>query len=555
MSLFKNIKFQILLFCLTCTLIIFTLNKKQNNSFQLAFNLRNLIINDKMTERCQKAEKNFLDKYNSTDYTKPENNTFEGLDKYQDVLKKMIQEKEFGLIKKYLPKIVIFASFLVVDVLLIIFWFLFCGCSFCAKKRQTSFGGCSNFYYILFFIFSIATITICAYGITKSPGTYISLNGVICSIHKLVFHFIKGTNNEIPDSNWIGLNQTLIFIDELSSVHTRIDKQSEKQCSGDEDICNLYNETIEALKTDSDNSSSLNEAKKNIESFSELFNNINNRTLDDLELAMGYLDKYFKLGLLIIFLVLMLLCFFRFISLFFYCCSNCDCLGCLFHLIWNIEMLVIIVSIIIGVAFGITGVISKDLDPILHYAITKENLENENPFYFKFNKEYVQAINICFNGDRDLYSSLFKPYHDAIQKTSNDFNEEYSNIKNKIEENPNQELKNNYEALKTIINDFGKFKNDLNEEGLNCAFFETDLKILLEELKEDAAKKLTFFSLVIIIADLAAVMSIIVGTAIVNNYKKNAPREMMMQDRHIKMQPQGSNRKMDSSSDNLKMKK
>jgi uncharacterized protein YybS (DUF2232 family) len=95
----------------------------------------------------------------------------------------------------------------------------------------------------------------------------------------------------------------------------------------------------------------------------------------------------------------------------------------------------------------------------------------------------------------------------------------------------------------------------LNEGELNCTFFEKDFQILLEELKEDAAKKLTFFALVIIIADLAAVMSIIVGTTIVNNYKKNAPKEMTMQERHIKMQPQGSNRKMDSSSDNLKMKK
>ena len=554
MSLLKNIKFQILLFSLTCTLIIFIFNKKQNYSFKLAVNLRNLIINDKMTERCQKAEKNFLDKYNSTDYPKPKNETFEELDKYQDVLKNMIQEKNFGLIKKYLPKIVIFAAFLVVDVLLIIFWFLFCGCSFCAKKRQTSFGGCSNFYYILFFIFSIATIIICAYGIIKSPGTYNSLNGVICSIHKLVFHFIEGTNNEIPDSNWIGLNQTLNLIDELSSVHIRIDKQSEQQCSEDnEDICNLYNEAIDALKTDSNNVLSLNEAKKNIESFYELFNSINNRTLDDLELAMGYLDKYFKLGLLIIFLVLMLLCFFGFISLFFYCCSNCDCLGCLFHLFWNIEMFVIIVSIIIGVAFGITGVISKDLDPIINYAITKENLKNENPFYFKFSKEYVQAINICFNGDGDLYSSLFKSYNDAIQNTSNDFNTGYSDIENSID--PNSGLKNNYEALKKIIEDLDKYRDDLNEGELSCTFFEKDFQILLEELKEDAAKKLTFFALVIIIADLAAVMSIIVGTAIVNNYKKNAPKEMTMQERHIKMQPQGSNRKMDSSSDNLKMKK
>jgi hypothetical protein len=554
MSLLKNIKFQILLFSLTCTLIIFIFNKRQNYSFKLAVNLRNLIINDKMTERCQKAEKNFLDKYNSTDYPKPKNETFEGLDKYQDVLKNMIQEKKFGLIKKYLPKIVIFAAFLVVDVLLIIFWFLFCGCSFCAKKRQTSFGGCSNCYYILFFIFSIATIIICAYGIIKSPGTYNSLNGVICSIHKLVFHFIEGTNNEIPDSNWIGLNQTLNLIDELSSVHIRIDKQSEQQCSEDNgDICNLYNETIDALKTDSDNVLSLNETKKNIESFYELFNSINNRTLDDLELAMGYLDKYFKLGLLIIFLVLMLLCFFGFISLFFYCCSNCDCLGCLFHLFWNIEMFVIIVSIIIGVAFGITGVISKDLDPILNYAITNENLKNENPFYFKFSKDDVQAINICFNGDGDLYSSLFKPYIDAIQNISNDFKTGYSN--NKITIDSNSELKKNYEALKTIIDDLDKFRDDLNEGELNCTFFEKDFQILLEELKEDAAKKLTFFALVIIIADLAAVMSIIVGTTIVNNYKKNAPKEMTIQERHIKMQPQGSNRKMDSSSDNLKMKK
>lgn len=546
MSLLKNIKFQILLLSLTGTLIIFTLNKNQNNAFILPFNLRNLITNDEVIERCLKAEQKLLDKYNDTEY-KIENNTFEKLDRYQEVLKIMIQEKQFGLITKYLPRIIIFAIFIIVDVLLIIFWFLFCGCSFCNKKKQTSFGGCSNFYFFLFFIFSIATIIICLYGIMKSPITYNSLNGVVCSIYKLVFHFTEGTNNEIPDSNWMGLNQTLDLIDQLNNNHIKIDKLSEDSCEGDEDKCNLYNETIAALKTDNSNVASLKEIRKETDSFIELFNNINYNTLDDIETAMKYLDKYYKLGLMILFLVLIALCFFGFISLFFYCCcSDCDCSGCLFHLFWNIEMIIIIISILIGVVFGFIGVISKDLSSIIQYALTEENLDQDTPLLFKFDKEYIKAINNSFNGDGDLYSLLFKSYNEHIEKTIKNFKEKEQTL------TLEGQIKEKYDALEKKLVVFENLINNFNEETLNCSFFKKDLQILLDELKKGVSEKLTLLSLVIIIADLAAVMSIMIGISIISNYKKNAPKEITMQDKHIKMQSQGSKRNMDSSSDNLK---
>ena len=114
------------------------------------------------------------------------------------------------------------------------------------------------------------------------------------------------------------------------------------------------------------------------------------------------------------------------------------------------------------------------------------------------------------------------------------------------------QIKEKYDALEKKLVVFENLINNFNEETLNCSFFQKDLQILLDELKKGVSEKLTLLSLVIIIADLAAVMSIMIGISIISNYKKNAPKEITMQDKHIKMQSQGSKRNMDSSSDNLK---
>ena len=78
-------------------------------------------------------------------------------------------------------------------------------------------------------------------------------------------------------------------------------------------------------------------------------------------------DKYCKLGLFILFSAILAFCLFGLLTLTSYYICNCNCIICLFHLFWNIEMLIIIATILTGVVFGILGVFSKDFASILKY--------------------------------------------------------------------------------------------------------------------------------------------------------------------------------------------
>ena len=500
-----------------------------------------------------------MSKYNQTEYPETFNVT---LDRYQDVLKNIFQEKKFGLIKKYLPRIFIFFIFSIVDILLIVIWIIFCSCS-CGKKQKSPYGGCTKFFFFILFIFSIIVVIICIYGYTLPACVYSSINGVICSVYKLVYHFNDGTNNEIPDSNWEGFTKIIDLIEGYDIAQTKLiileQRNIENECQNNEvkEICILYKDII----TFYDNFFlSLKESKNKTESFSEVFFNLKNETLDDIENIMGNFDKYFKLGLFILFSVILAFCLFGLLSLIAYFCYNCNCLGCLFHFFWNLEMLIIIIAILIGVAFGTVGVISKDTVSILQYAISFDNLKEEKPFLLDFKNESIFEIDTCFNGDGDLYSLLFnsiESYNNNIGNSLKDFQDKYSDFKKQGLDTSQKTLAELFKYLNQIINEVKILNENIKYENLNkifdCQFFKKDFKFILDELKDNVAKKLTFFSLVIIIAGLVSVITIFLGISIINNYRRNnEPLEQTSQDRHIKMQPKGTIPNMNSSSDQLR---
>lgn len=554
--LVKNKKLQILSISFVCTLIIFFL---KNSDFYSNSYLRNLISNEEITKRCEKTEKDFLNKYNQTEYPETFNIT---LDRYQDVLKQIFQEKKFGLIKKYLPRIFIFFIFLIVDIFLIVIWIIFCSCS-CGKKQKSPYGGSAKFFLFILFIFSIIVVVICIYGFTLPACIYSSINEGICSVYKLVYHLNDGTNNEIPDSNWKGFNKIIDLIEGYGNTQTKLNiltqKNIENECQDNQvkEICNLYKGII----TFYDNYFlSLEESKNKTESFSELFFKLKNETLDDIENIMGYFDKYFKLGIFILFSVILAFCLFELLSLIVYFCYNCNCLGCLFHFFWNLEMLIIIIAILIGVVLGSVGVISKDTVSILQYAISFDNLKEEKPFLLDFKNESIYAIDTCFNGDGDLYSLLFnsiESYNNNIGNSLKNFQEKYSEFKEQGLDTTQKTLTEAFEDLNQIIKKIKDLNENLKYENLNkifdCQFFKIDFNVILNELKDNVAKKLTFFSMVIIIVGLVSVITIFLGISIINNYRrKNELLEQTSQDRHIKMQTKGTKPNMDSSSDQLR---
>ena len=459
--------------------------------------------------------------------------------------------------------------FVCVDILLIVFWIALCGCCCCGKKNKEAATGCSKCYFFIFCFLNVVAILICICGFILVPRFFKSINGVVCSFYKLVLHFTDGTKNDYSDIyNWKGFGGINNLTDEYNQIKVELKEINDIEkkntaCNNDNDeFCKYYKTTFNELLNE-DNSDFIDYLEipgKNISLMSDSINNIKNNTLDDIEEIMKYFDKEGKLGLYLLFCAIALLCLIGLLTLSFYFVCNCNCIVCLFHLFWNIEMLIIIITILVSVCFGIFGVFSKDLVPILKYVKSEENLNSTDPLLLKFNDDSNKELtNICFNKDGNLTSYVFKTNKKYKSKFNDnfyeDFQKEYEKLKNaNTEQQP--KLVSAYENLEDILKKLKDINNDLNEHNITkifeCKYFQRDFDILLIELKDSLAKKLSLFALGIIIADLAAFLGIFFGVLIASNYVGKNEVEPESNDKHIKMKVKDNRPNLDSSSDNFR---
>ena len=170
----KGKKFNILLFSLTCILVIFTLHK----SFTITSpnSVRKLIEKDKYNCRCNETLKKFDTKY----HEEPPSNTLSSdkkLEKYKQALKELIQNKDYKKIGKYLPRIYVYLIVAILDIIFIIFWILFCCYSCRNVEKQNRIGCGAKCSFIIYFILCLAVIGCCVIGFIYYP------------------HVIKGLNN------------------------------------------------------------------------------------------------------------------------------------------------------------------------------------------------------------------------------------------------------------------------------------------------------------------------------------------------------------------------
>jgi hypothetical protein len=532
----------------------------------LPFNLRNLLSGEDVTKRCEKAPKDFLNKYNATTELPPvEEIKLSDLSESQLMLKGIIEGEKvnFNTIKKYIPKILIFFIFLIVDAFFIIMWFVFCGCCCCCGKKNKPFaGGCAKFLFFLFCFFSVISILICVIGFIVSPSIYKSINGVLCSLYKVVFHLIEGVNGEIPISDWKGLDG----INDLISKYEKSEQNIKnlptiEGCQGSDNYCTAYNKILTELKDvlNSDSSSKLDPFKDKITSFSSEFTSIKDKTFDSVENIMQKIDDYYKLATIILFSALAGLCLLGMLTLVPYFCCNYGCISCLFHLFWNIQMLLIIITVLIAICLGVVGIVCKDAISLLNYSVSSKNLENEKPFLLDFLGEHKDKIDICFNKNGDI-SSLFisEELHNAeIETKSGEFKTEYSDNKDKDEFKQNVNLAKAYEQLDKEIDVIIELNNNLKRDQLsnilNCQFMRVDYDIITKEINDCLAKTLVLFSIIIILSDLASFVSILFGLLFVINYKgQNDFEEVKSHERNNKSQSRDTRNKMDSSSENLR---
>ena len=126
------------------------------------------------------------------------------------------------------------------------------------------------------------------------------------------------------------------------------------------------------------------------------------------------LTKYGKLGINIFFGILVGLSVLTigFTSLFVI--LNLKCLKIFILIIWNIQVLIMILTFIIGGIFGLLGIIGKDGTNVVHYLTSVENLGSSSPRVIPESvREYV---NICLNEDGDLSKTFYLDGTNEIQQ-------------------------------------------------------------------------------------------------------------------------------------------
>ena len=262
----------------------------------------------------------------------------------------------------------------------------------------------------------------------------------------MVFHTIDGFKDKNDEIKWIGLNEIYNNITSLDSRDYH---------NGLEIIQNL-NETFTEIK------------EENFNDFEDVL-----KIFDDsgLYISIGIFGGIALFNLL------------GLISMFFIFVCECKCMSCLFHLFWNIEIILIIGTFALSSGLGTFSIVSKDLSKILKY----QRNHLDEPFILNFT-EINSTLNVCLNKDGDLINQIFG------EERAEDF--------------------------------YTQMKGDSDEEirGLyNCAYFRMDYNIITEELEDVIAKKLYFMSLLLIIIDAVGIVSIFIGITVYNSQKEYYP--------------------------------
>ena len=555
----NNKKFHILLFSVVCTLIIFSLNKHPSKPLKkLSFNFRNLVTNEDMENRCNKTNKEFKEKYQNGYFT---NINYKELDDYQILIKDVIEGEKlnFETIKSYLPRIFIYGIFLIVDVILIFVWIIYCACCCCGKNRKSSGSICGKCSFIIFLILSVSVILLCVLGYFLVPCFTKSIYGVVCSLYKLVFHFLEGTKEDYGNEiNWQGVEG----IDHLLDKFDLINRISKFDCDDGDTLCSSYKKFFEDFQKERDDNNGLigklKNAKEEIDSASGVFKSLKSSQLNSIETYIEDYKKYFKCSLFYLFLAIFLFSFLCLLFLIIYFACNCECISCLFHVFWNIEMIIIIATMLVGILFGIFGVVSKDGVSILKYATSWDNLNNSNPFILKDIND-ADMINQCFNGEKGVLVTFEGSYKNEMNYS--EFIEQYYKLQNSEEyKDKNKiDIMEAYDELYSGIKAMVELNSNLNSKEINkifdCNYVKYDFNILLDEIKSSVAKLSCLLSLIIIVADLAAAISILFGIIVINNYKgENIRHGVQTTVNQNKSKSRETNNINDSSSDNLRNK-
>ena len=297
--------------------------------------------------------------------------------------------------------------------------------------------------------------------------------------------FFKNLNLSFksPNPNDNSTNITFDFLYNISNINNYIINDFKKVIYEPFEILKLIANFIIELKSKEDILiASLNNSLDKILIFQRTFNFL---AFDTRETWNTYLNKFSKYGNLFlefffpffIFLGIINIC-----CILFYVTFDFQWTRIPMFLIWNIETLVLFISLIFGLFFSLLYLEGKDGRDIINYSLTSYNLNNDGII---FKGEGKKFLDICFNDDGDL-QSVFElnikelnvineliQYKNISDKGIEIINKEFDKVKSEILffenyleniENSSYYLKDKKFEFNEILNEFRKY-SDGNYEG------------------------------------------------------------------------------------------
>lgn len=508
----------------------------ENHSFQNHENdeIKRFLSDKNAIDICYKVGDSFGSKYGNLDSEVINELTYSGNDeKLIDYFKDKSIINSIIYLKTFLVHYSIAIS---VDIILIFVWIYswscFCNPRLCCLGEKGCFCHLSMYITLIMFFVLICNGVI---GAIFWNSLRSNLAEAGCSYNKIFDHIKNGFGEDYEKSKeWSGFDGILkalsdsknIDISELKVKYETINKC--KNTGTDKNLdepCRNLKRGIEIInKIDSSSIQQLETSINLIEDFKMEFLDIEKNYKEGI---ISKNDKLINLSLLYLalFILIILMGAFGIFILLSYT-QRCPCSRCFlvfYVLFWNFEALFMIISILMGICFGLIGSISRSLVSISVYSTSQENLDSQNPIIF--NKSISNYIDICVNKNPTLSEIL------NLTKTPiNEYND-LIKIKENIEGNINDlnNYGNKYDEIKSWLNKLNTiidhiytiYKDRINiKDGslfdiVNCRFIRKDLNLFIDIATNQLNKYLKIFELIFYSSALAFVISIIFGIIVI----------------------------------------
>ena len=213
----------------------------------------------------------------------------------------------------------------------------------------------------------------------------------------------------------------------------------------------------------------LGDGKDTLDDLLEPFNDIKDDAGKALYDVSDLIDKYGKMGVNIVFGVLMamnaaLAVLMLLISLFSgKSCTSCCCCRCLFkcctHVLWNLLALLMILAFLIGSLVALVGRLGGDMMGILSYIMSIDNFNGTAPILVNDLDDAKDYIYTCLHGDGDIAKQI------GLGESLDSF-EEINNVESNITTVLNNftsimNMKPVYNGIKKSLNDQLNLKQDI----------------------------------------------------------------------------------------------